>query len=340
MTEPIPVVQIGLGPIGNRITRYLRDNGAFRILGGVDVDTAKQGRDVGELAGLDPLGVQVVDHLHRLDVARARCAVLTTVSSLTRAAPQILEAVEAGLHVVSTCEELAYPWRTHPQLAARIDQEAKKHQVGVLGTGINPGFLMDFLAVAATAVCLEVRKVQVWRIQNADDRRLPFQQKIGVGLAHEEFKEKVALGDLRHVGLTESMHLIAEKLGWKLDLTEDRIEPIVAETAVQTDRLHVEPGQARGILQTGHGFLGDREAISLVFRAAVGEPESYDRILLDADPPIDLRIEGGINGDVGTGAITVNAIPSLLASPPGLHTMADVRPVSCFNASRQARGQG
>ncbi len=336
MQKPITVVQIGLGPIGLQITRHLRDNGAFRIAGAVDVDPEKVGQDLGTLAGLEPLGLLVTGRLSDLDLEEVRVAVLTTVSSLSRATSQILEAIEAGLHVVSTCEELAYPWKTHPQLAQRIDQEARRQGVGVLGTGINPGFLMDFLVLVSSAVCLEVRRVKVERIQNAASRRLPFQEKIGVGLTPRQFKERMALGDLRHVGLTESMHMIAQQLGWKLDLTEDRIEPLLAREKVSIGDLTVPPGHALGLLQTGHGFIKEEEVVSLIFRATIGEPESYDMIDLDADPPVQMRLHGGINGDIGTGAITINAIPSLLESQPGLRTMADLLPVSCFNASRRS----
>ncbi len=334
MLKPIPVVQIGLGPIGLRITRYLANNGAFRLTGAVDIDPAKVGQDLGTLAELDALGLRVVSRLHELQLDPPPVAVLSTVSSLTKAAPQILEAVNAGLPVVSTCEELAYPWRTHPQLAQQIDRLAREKGVGVLGTGINPGFMMDFLALAASAVCLEVHQVTIERIQDASQRRLPFRQKIGVGLTPRQFKEKVALGDLRHVGLTESMHMLAERLGWRLDLTEDSIEPVLAQSEVRTTTDTVPEGHALGVEQIGHGFIGQREVITLRFRATLGEPESYDSVTLDAEPPISLRIAGGVNGDIGTGSITINAIPSLLRSAPGLRTMADVLPVTCFNASR------
>lgn len=333
--DAIPVVQVGLGQIGSRVTRYLLENGAFRLVGAVDVDPDKVGRDVGSLADLDDIGVQVVARLTELDLPSGGVVVISTASSLTKVAPQVLEAVEAGQSVVSTCEELCYPWRTHPQLARQIDRQAREKGVGVLGTGINPGFMMDFLALTASAVCLEVRRVTVERVQDAAPRRQPFQEKIGVGLAPEAFKEKVSLGDLRHVGLTESMHMIADRLGWRLGLTEDRIESVPAEHDLECSGKTIKEGQALGVEQTGHGFIGQREVILLRFRATLGEPETFDRVHLDGVPPIELRIPGGVNGDVGTGAITVNAIPSLLRSAPGLRNMSDVLPVSCFNASRR-----
>jgi 4-hydroxy-tetrahydrodipicolinate reductase len=223
-----------------------------------------------------------------------------------------------------------YPWLTSPSLAKEIDVAAQEKGVSVLSTGVNPGFLMDFLPLVMTGVCRDVEKVTVERIQDAQFRRLPFQKKIGAGLTVQEFEERAKAGNLRHVGLTESMHLLASGLGWKLDRTEDIIEPVIASREVATANLTIEPDKALGVNQIGRGYIGDKELITLVFRATIGEPEPRDRVLIQGTPSIDMAIEQGVNGDTATCAIIVNAIPVVIQAPAGLRTMADISPISFF----------
>ncbi len=328
--KKIKVVQMGLGPIGNKATLYLAERENLQIVGAVDADPAKVGKDVGVLAGLAPLGVAVKpDIAQALAGQSADVVLLTTSSALTRIADQLKQVLPFGVHVVSSCEELSYPWQTNPALAGEIDELAKKHGVSVLSTGVNPGFLMDFLPIAMTGVCKSVRQVTVERIQDATFRRIPFQKKIGAGLTQAEFQAKVEQGVLRHVGLTESVQMIASRLGWRLDSTSDEITPVVAETDVPLGDGVIEAGKVLGVRQIGRGIVNGREAITLFFRAAIGEPESRDRIIIDGEPSIDSCIKGGVNGDVATCAILVNAIPAVMKARPGLRTMADIEPLAC-----------
>ena len=330
MQEKIKVVQMGLGPIGNKATLYLAERGNLQIVGAVDADPAKVGQDVGVLAGLAPLGVVVKPDIAQALAGKAADVVLlTTSSALTRIADQLKQVLPFGVHVVSSCEELSYPWQTNPALAGEIDELAKKHGVSVLSTGVNPGFLMDFLPIAITGVCKSVRQVTVERIQDATFRRIPFQKKIGAGLTQAEFQAKVEQGVLRHVGLTESVQMIASRLGWRLDSTSDEIAPVVAVKDVSLGDGVIEAGKVLGVRQIGRGIVNGREAITLFFRAAIGEPESRDRIVIDGEPSIDSCIKGGVNGDVATCAILVNAIPAVLKARPGLRTMADIEPLAC-----------
>lgn len=332
MEQKIRVVQVGLGPIGSRVTQYLVERGAFEIVGAIDQDPSKVGMDLGQLAGLpESLKVSITEDAQSiLSSADADVAVVTTTSSIERIRAQITGILSYGVSVVSTCEELAYPWLTHPDYAREIDEVAKNHDVAVLSTGVNPGFLMDILPLTLTGVCQHVEQVRVERIQDAQHRRIPFQKKIGAGLAVEQFNAKISSGSLRHVGLTESMHMIAATFGWQLTKTEELIEPVLAKRRVQTADLIVEPGQALGVSQFGYGYVHGERVIALVFRAAVGEPESYEHIVIKGTPDIDMTIKGGVNGDIATGAIVVNAIPAVMKARPGLRTMADMEPITYF----------
>lgn len=333
MDKEIRVVQYGLGPIGRMIARYLIERDNLQIVGAIDSDPSKLGVDVGELAGLNtPTGVQITDNSKALlkDV-HADIVVLTTLSNLKDIKSQIIEIVSCGINIVSTCEELACPWQTNPEIADEIDTAAKKNNVSVLGTGVNPGFLMDLLPLTLTGVCGHVEKITVERIQNAQFRRLPFQKKIGAGLTVQQFHEKVKEGTLRHVGLSESIHMISNKMGWKLDKTEDIVGPVIATDKVSTTALTIEQGQALGVNQTGRGYVNGKEVITLVFKATIGESNPHDRIVIKGVPDVDMTIKGGINGDVATCAITANVIPSVVKASSGLKTMVDIETVSCFN---------
>ncbi|MDN5312675.1 MAG: hypothetical protein PWQ68_1648 [Thermoanaerobacteraceae bacterium] len=328
----INVVQMGLGPIGNQITRFLAERKNFNIVGSIDADEKKVGQDVGTLAGLpEPIGVKVSKDIESvLKNNNVDAVILTTTSSLTSIREQIINLLEYGVNIVTTCEELSYPWLTNPEISREIDEKAKSKKVSVLATGVNPGFLMDFLPLSLTSVCRSVDKITVERIQDATFRRIPFQKKIGAGLSIKEFHEKVEKGILRHVGLTESIHMIASRLGWKLEKTEDIITPVVATRLIKTNNMTIQPGDVAGVQQVGRGIVDGQVAINLVFRASVGEPESRDSIIIEGTPRIESTIHGGVNGDIATCAIVVNSIPVVVHSRPGLRTMSDIETLSFF----------
>jgi 2,4-diaminopentanoate dehydrogenase len=327
----INVVQMGLGPLGQKLVRFAAERDTLRVVAAVDPAPDKAGKALHELCDLDQPSTVTVSPVLSEAVRgkRAQVALIATVSSLQRLLPQIEQAAKVGLHVVSTCEELSHPWHTQPQLARKIDRLCKRHGVVCVGTGINPGFLMDYLPSVLSGVCQSVRRVVVQRVQDASSRRVPFQQKIGAGLARREFAAKVKAGTLRHVGLTESVYLVAQAMGWTLDRTTESLRPVIAEQRITSGYAPIEPGQAAGVEQIGRGYIGRREVIRLHFRAAVGEPQSHDTIEIDGSPRIISTIAGGVNGDIATCAITLNAAHSVLRAQPGLNTMLDLPAVTC-----------
>jgi 4-hydroxy-tetrahydrodipicolinate reductase len=329
--KSITILQIGIGPLGIKVAQFIAQRQGLKTTAAVDKAPALIGHDLGEVCGGARSGVQIKASIaEAIAKKKPDVAVLTTVSDMQRIVPQIEEILAHGIPVVSTCEELSFPWKTAPQLAKRLDEAAKKAGVAVLGTGVNPGYLMDALPVFLTAVCQDVQSVTVSRFQNAQFRRIPFQRKIGAGLSLDDFQKKMEDGSLRHVGLTESIHLIASRMGWKLDRTEDLISPVVAKQKMVTDAMTIPKGHATGVRQEGNGYVGGEAKIRLVFQATVGEKESYDEVSIEGTPNIRSKVEGGVNGDVATCAITLNAIPQLLRSNPGLQTMVDIAPVSFF----------
>ena len=328
----IRVVHVGLGPIGAAVAKEIAARPGFRIVGGIDTDPAKLGRDVGDVAGLsNRINVKVSgDAAATLKKARPHIVVLCTGSSLRQVLPQIEAVLKARVPIVATTEELAYPSYTHVRLARRIDALAKKAKVAVLGTGVNPGFVMDALPIALTAACQHVDRVEVRRIQDARSRRLPFQQKIGAGLTTEQFQKQVAEGGIRHVGFTQSIAMIADALGWTLDRITDDVQPKLAQVTVSSEFLAVDPGYVCGIVQEGIGYRKKEPAIRLYMEAYLGAPEPYDLVEIEGTPRLSVKIAGGLHGDIATAAIVVNSIPRVLGAAPGLHTMRDLPLPSYF----------
>jgi len=327
----IRVVHFGLGPIGTAIAQMIAQRPGFKIVGGIDTDPAKVGRDIGDVAGLKGrIGVRVEADVTRLKKMKPHVVVLCTSSSIKSVMPQLDAILKAKVAVVSTSEELAYPTYTNVRHAAKIDTWAKKAKVAVLGTGVNPGFVMDALPVALTAACERVDRVSVSRIQDARNRRLPFQQKIGAGLTTEQFQKRVREGKIKHVGFTESIAMIADSLGWTLDRISDTCEPKLAQVTISSEYLAVDPGYVCGIVQEGIGYRKKEPVIRLYMEAYLGAPDSYDLIEIEGSPRLSVRIAGGVHGDTATAAIVVNSIPKVLAAAPGLHTMLDMPLPSYF----------
>lgn len=321
-TGIIQAALVGAGPLGINIYKYALSRSDISITHVIDIDESLSGKDMGTHAGLESTNVLISsDHA---SITGVDIAILATVSDLPRIGPQVLSLIRAGLPVVSTCEEMFFPFNTSGEWSETIDRAAKDTGVAVLGTGVNPGFLMDTLPSMLTGVCHHVERVEVRRYQDAQFRRIPFQKKIGAGLTYEEFEKRRDEGTLRHVGLTESMQFIARQLGWHLERTEDKIEPVIADRNIETEALKIQSGQVAGVRQTGRGIVNGEERIKLSFQAAVGERESYDEVEIFGVPHIRSRIIGGVHGDVATCSIILNACKSVLNAPPGLRTMADI----------------
>jgi 4-hydroxy-tetrahydrodipicolinate reductase len=329
---PIKVLHYGLGPIGAAIVRQIATRRGFRIVGAVDIDPAKAGRDLADIAGVGrKLGIKVSNDARKtIKATDPDVVVLCTVSSLKKVLPQMEEILKLKVPIVSTTEELAYPTSGNMKYARALHEMAKKAKVAVLGTGVNPGFTMDALPITLTGVCERVDSIRVDRIQDARVRRLPFQQKIGAGLTREQFQKKVDDASVRHVGLAESVSMIADAMGWKLDKITDDIQPKMATATVASEYLAVDAGYVCGIVQDGVGYRGGKPVITLHMEAYLGAPESYDQVDIAGSPNIKSKIAGGVHGDVATASITVNSIPKILEVAPGLHTMRDMPIPSYF----------
>ena len=331
MGGTIGVVQFGCGPIGCSIARLAAQRSELKVLGGIDIDPAVVGRDLGEVAEMGSrLGAAV--HGEAAAALRELCPAVvfhTTGSRVADVFDQLATIAAAGANVVSTCEELAFPAYRDPESAARLHELACRHGVSILGTGVNPGFLMDTWPLFMSTLCAGVRAVRVTRIQDASTRRIPFQRKIGAGLSPEEFAAAVAGGGFGHVGLEESAALLAAGLGWKLDGISESIEPVLLDHEVASAYATVPVGTVAGLKQVAIGSRDGRPALELEFQAYVGAPRSYDSVSLTGTPNLEVTIPGGTPGDTATAAIVVNSAAAVAAAAPGLYAMKDLPVVGC-----------
>jgi 4-hydroxy-tetrahydrodipicolinate reductase len=322
------VALYGVGAVGSMIAKFLLEKEGVEIIGAVDVAKEKIGKDLGEVLGLEKkLGIKIsADANDLFSKVKADIAIHATSSYLEDTFPQIASIIKHGVKVISTCEELSYPYYTETEIAKKLDTLAKKHNATVLGTGINPGFLMDTLVITLTTVCQKIEKIEAVRVMNAATRRLPFQKKIGAGLTVKEFRRKIENKQITgHVGLEQSIAMIADALAWKLDkISVEPVEPVIAKKPVESMGIKVGAGDASGLRQKARGVMKNREIIVLDFQAYIGAEEEYDAVTIYGVPGIKQKIQPCVHGDIGTVAMVVNSIPKVINAPSGLLTMKDL----------------
>lgn len=328
------VISFGLGPIGASIARVALLRRDVEVVGAVDSDRRLVGRDLGEIADLGKsTGIRITSSGKDL-YKEANIVLHATTSYLPTARLQIIEFCRNRVDVVSTCEELSYPWFTHNRLARELDAAARKNGVTLLGTGVNPGFVMDFLPIALSGVCENISRIEVSRILDASKRRVPFQIKVGIGLSPREFRDKVRTHKFGHVGLQESIAMTCSALNMGLDKITERISSKRATKNVRTEHFgRIGKGQVIGLVQDAKGYSKGKQVASYHIEMYAGAKESFDEIRFKGKPNISLRIPGGTPGDIATAAIVVNSIPRVIEAKPGLLTVKDLRPAVSVSGS-------
>jgi Uncharacterized conserved protein related to dihydrodipicolinate reductase len=320
----IRAVVYGVGPIGQLIARVALEKG-FDVVGAIDIDPQKVGKDLGEVLGLGKtLGIKVESDADKvLRDSNPDVVLHSTGSFFDKVYPQIMRAVRVGADVVSTCETLAWPWYRYPDLAELVDNYARNYGSTVLGAGVNPGFVFDVLPAVLSTTLTRLEKITVTRSLDASKRRYSFQKKIGLGMTPTQFREALGRGEITaHVGFAESVLLMASIMGLRLDRVEEGQEAIIADKRYETQYFRIEEGQVRGVVGHGSGFIGDKEVIRVELRACV-ECEDFEEVRLMGEPSITWR-STGTSGDPATAAVIVNLAPRVLNARPGLVTLKDL----------------
>jgi 4-hydroxy-tetrahydrodipicolinate reductase len=319
--KPIPIIHFGLGPIGQQIGRTAAQEPRVLSVGAVDIDPALQEHTLNEVCDADLPELPVVPSLAQVKAPEGAVVLQATVSQLDRARDQIIEAIARGYNVVSTCEELVWPWEDHPQLARELDEAARKAGVTILGVGVNPGMVMDTLPVLLGRIVGDIEAVHVARYVDVLERRIPLQEKNGLGKDPAWVQAELDAGRIGHVGLKASLQMLAAGLGWELDATAVESKPIVASEPIESGLGWIEPGQCKGVRQKAEGWIAGtpRIVMDLVMEAGV-EGGSRDEVLIAGDQTLHMTLTG-VHGDRATAAIVINQALHVPQMPPGLQTM-------------------
>ncbi len=333
MPRTLKVAVAGFGPAGQAAVRSVLQTAGLKLVAVADPAAAYAGKDIGAVLGLPrKLRIAVESRPERfLKKTRADVVFVCTSSLLRDVKPLLQQLLTRHMHVITTCEELAYPVPDHAAELRALDRLARSKKVSLLATGINPGFAMDALPLALTGPCARVRRVSVTRVVDAASRSLALQRRVGAGLNLAQFRRAVSEGAVRHVGLVQSAHMIASALGWKLARVDETLEPAIAPRDLDTEYLRIGAGASAGIRQSVRAFRDGDLAVSLDLQVYVGAEAPRDHLLIDGDPPIDATITGGINGEMATAALLVNTLPRLLAARSGLLTVDELPLVHALN---------
>jgi len=346
MGAPVRVAVLGTGQMGSGIARLVLERPGLALVGVLGRRVERAGTDAGLAVGLpEPLGLAIEADLPGL-LARARpeIAIQATCSRLADAEGEIAACIDAGVRVISIAEELAWPAATDPAWAERLDRSAAAHGVAILGTGVNPGFVLDLLVVALSGACARVDAIRATRMNDLSAYGPTVLHSQGVGLAPEAFRAGIAAGSVvGHVGFPASLAIIAHALGWKLERVEETREPIVARVRRETPFATVEPGQVAGCLHRAVAFRDGLPAIELVHPQQVRPEaegiETGDTLEIAGDPPLRFASRPEIPGGAATIALAVNAVPRVLAAAPGLRSVLDLPVVAAFGGEAP-RGTG
>jgi 4-hydroxy-tetrahydrodipicolinate reductase len=326
----IPVLHVGLGAIGKATMEgVLAQPRELKLVGAVDLNPVNIGRPLREILHRKDAPKVVVAGSVKEALKAARggakplVATVTTCSRTAELRPLAEELIDAGIPVVSSCEELAYPKLRAARIAAALDKRAARKGVAVLGTGVNPGFAMDAFALACTAPCTRVKHLRIIRSLDASKRRYQLQKKVGAGMTVSEVKKLIREKAIGHVGLQESVAMIAEGLGWKLEAIQEKFEPVVADHPVQSEFFHIEPGKVRGMWMRANGIVKGKKCIELDLFMAF-DADTFDEVVIDGEPNLLVRTKSGFPGEAATIGLLVNCVRVVPTLEPGVRTMLDV----------------
>lgn len=314
----------GFGEIGRLIARVALSRG-HEIIGAVDINPEIIGRDVGKILGLGDLGVKVTRDVEEA-VKECDVALHATESYLPKIYDQITSVVMLGKPVISTCETLAYPYYRYPILARKLGELARTHGSTILGSGINPGFLLDTLVIVASATVPIIKKIRAKRCLDASRRRDSFRRKIGLGLEPSEVAEGLRSGKYSgHVGYAESVCLIADAAGINLSRVEEGQEPVIADQDVKAGSMIIGRGRVKGVKGYGAGYVNGVERIRVEFEAVAGAQE-YEEIVIEGEEYSIAWRSSGTPGDLGTASVILSLAERVDRMPYGLLTMVDIIP--------------
>ncbi len=331
--ETVKVAIWGFGAMGSGMAKMLLTKQGVEIVGVCDRNSSRVGKDIHDLLGVERGDRKPVIVNPEIDevISEGSCDVcLCATDSFTeKAFPRLKHVLEKKINVISTAEEMAYPKAQNPELAAELDKIAKENGVSILGTGINPGLIMDLLVVVLTGCMTDVTHVEAKRVNSLSPFGHAVMEEQGVGITVDAFNKGVEDGTLAgHVGFAESINMIADAIGWKVDDIKTQMAPIVTTVDRQAPHGFAAAGDVAGVSMTGQGYIDGEVKIDMIHPQQI-EPEmegtyTGDYITLKGTPEVNMTIKPEVEGGLGTIAMCVNMIPQIINSEPGLKTMLDL----------------
>ena len=329
--EPIRVLQWGLGAMGSGMARLMLEKPGLKIVAAVDSREDYAGKDLGEILKVDrTLGIPVSTAPETvLDASKVDIVVIATTSWLTEQIADLKKIVNAGINCISIAEEMSDAYAQNATLAVELDALCKEHHVTVLGTGVNPGFVLDLLVVALSGGNHSVERIEASRVNDLSPYGPTVMKSQGVGTTPEAFRAGIADGSIvGHVGFPESIHLISDALGLGVNRIVEIREPIISKVYRETPHVKVEPGMVAGCAHTGIGYRGVTEVIRLVHPQQIHPhlegQDTGDYINIFGKPEIHMAVKPEIAGGIATMGLAVNMIPHVVAATPGLKRMTDL----------------
>ena len=313
------VLHYGLGEIGAGIAREAAATGRLQSVGAVDPDPAKAGRPLAGFWGGQ--GGPVVKASLKEALAEAGgvdIAFHCAGSHLSQIEGQLLELLDAGCNVVTTAEEVIWPYGPRDEAAGRLDAAARRNGVTLFAAGVNPGFLLDRLPTYLSSMTLGPTAVRGTRLVDLSKRRNALRRKMGVGEDAAAVRARTATFAMGHAGFPESVRYVAAALGWEVGEVVQHLEPVVADRKVERAGEVVLPGQVLGLAHTARAVSRDGKEISFSLTMRLDCEEPFDQIEIDGRPPIVVRFPHGLQGDLATLASAVNAASFVATAAPGL----------------------
>jgi len=320
----------GFGAMGSGIARNIISKVDLKMVGVHDSRVDYVGKDVGTLLGLEECGVKINGNpMEMIEASNPDLVVIATNSFVSVVKDQIASVVKKGVNVITIAEQMAHPFFTHPEEAEELHNLAVRHGVTILGTGVNPGFVLDTLVIALTGAALNVKKIRAARINDLSPFGPTVMETQGVGTSKEAFEKGIADGSIvGHIGFEQSIYMIAEAMGWTIDRIEQERKPIISNVLRETKYVKVEPGMVAGCNHTAKAYMGDQCVIELEHPQQV-KPElekvdTGDYIWIEGNPDLSLCIKPEIPGGKGTIAVATNMIPAVIEADAGLLSMSDL----------------
>lgn len=321
----------GLGPIGLGVADEILKRRNLKLVGVYDINPSFVGKDLGDLLSIEKQDI-FVEHPDYSNFKGIDCMFHTTQSNLLIVEPQLERILQAGCNIVSSTEELSYPFvnpsSEYIHNILTLDQLATKNKASILGTGVNPGFLMDRLPLLLSAPLTDIKRVYVKRMVDASKRRQPLQKKVGAGLSLDEFQKLKSKNNIGHIGLKESLMMLWIGFGFgKIEDSEHILDPVTTASPIKTDYFSVKSGEVAGIHEIISAQNKEND-ITLDLQMDLKPKEEYDEVVFYGPNGLLLhnKIIGGVFGDSATVNILINFAEDVIKAEPGLKTSLDFTP--------------